>query len=126
MGDGDMKPVWHNHYPPGIPTDISAELQACPSLVALFEESCARFVRRRAYISMGAHLTYGELDEASRCFAAWLQSIGVKKGDRVALMMPNLLQYPVCLFGCWRAGAVVVKDRKSTRLNSSHVKISYA
>lgn len=108
MGDGDMKPVWHNHYPPGIPTDISAELQACPSLVALFEESCARFVRRRAYISMGAHLTYGELDEASRCFAAWLQSIGVKKGDRVALMMPNLLQYPVCLFGCWRAGAVVV------------------
>ena len=103
-----MKPIWHDHYPPGIPTDITREAKACPSLVALFEESCARFVRRSAYISMGVHLTYGELDEASRCFAAWLQSIGVKKGDRVALMMPNLLQYPICLFGAWRAGAVVV------------------
>src|SRR5690606_35673873 len=60
------------------------------------------------YISMGARLSYGDLDEASRCFAAWLQSIGVKKGDRVALMMRNLLQYPICLLGAWRAGAVVV------------------
>lgn len=108
MGDGNMEPIWHNSYPPGIPTDISTDAQACESLVALFEESCARFVRRTAYISMGARLSYGDLDEASRCFAAWLQSIGVKKGDRVALMMPNLLQYPICLFGAWRAGAVVV------------------
>jgi len=108
MGDGDMNPIWHDHYPPGIPTDISSELKAYSSLVALLEESCARFVRHNAYLSMGARLTYGELDEASRCFAAWLQSIGVKKGDRIALMMPNLLQYPICLFGAWRAGAVVV------------------
>lgn len=103
-----MQPIWHNHYPPGVPTDIAGEMETIPSLVTLFEESCARFVRRCAYVSMGRRLTYGELDEASRCFAAWLQSIGVRKGDRVALMMPNLLQYPVCLFGAWRAGAVVV------------------
>ncbi len=103
-----MNPIWHQHYPPGVPTDISKEADAYPSLVALFEESCARFVRHSAYLSMGVSLSYGELDEASRCFAAWLQSIGVRKGDRVALMMPNLLQYPVCLFGAWRAGAVVV------------------
>ena len=103
-----MKPIWHEHYPPGIPTDISDEAKAYPSLVALFEESCARFLRHSAYVSMGVGLSYGELDEASRCFAGWLQSIGLKKGDRIALMMPNLLQYPVCLFGAWRAGAVVV------------------
>lgn len=107
-GNGIMQPIWHAHYPEGVPTDISREMRACSSLVTLFEESCARFVRRTAYISMGARLSYGDLDEASRCFAAWLQSIGVKKGDRIALMMPNLLQYPVCLFGAWRAGAVVV------------------
>lgn len=103
-----MEPIWHQYYPPGVPTDISDEAKNYPSLVALFEESCARFVRHDAYISMGVKLSYGELDEASRCFAAWLQSIGVKKGDRIALMMPNLLQYPVCLFGAWRAGAVIV------------------
>src|SRR5690554_6232656 len=103
-----MNPVWHQHYPPGIPTNVNGDIKAYESLVALFEESCARFVRHTAYISMGVNLGYGELDEASRCFAAWLQSIGVKKGDRIALMMPNLLQYPVCLFGAWRAGAVVV------------------
>lgn len=103
-----MNPVWHQHYPPGIPTNVNGDIKAYESLVALFEESCARFVRHTAYISMGVNLSYGELDEASRCFAAWLQSIGVKKGDRIALMMPNLLQYPVCLFGAWRAGAVVV------------------
>lgn len=103
-----MTPIWQQHYPPGVPTDITADAKAYMSLVELFEESCARFVRRDAYISMGTRLSYGELDEASRCFAAWLQSIGIKKGDRIALMMPNLLQYPVCLFGAWRAGAVVV------------------
>lgn len=103
-----MNPIWHEHYPPGIPTDITDEAQAYTSLVELFEESCARFVSHSAYVSMGVRLTYGELDEASRCFAAWLQSIGIKKGDRIALMMPNLLQYPICLFGAWRAGAVVV------------------
>lgn len=103
-----MQPIWHQQYPAGVPTDISRDMNACSSLVTLFEESCARFVRRTAYTSMGSRLTYGEVDEASRCFAAWLQSIGVRKGDRIALMMPNLLQYPVCLFGAWRAGAVVV------------------
>lgn len=103
-----MNPIWHQHYPRGVPTDISNEAESYPSLVELFEESCARFVRHSAYLSMGVSLSYGELNEASRCFAAWLQSIGVRKGDRIALMMPNLLQYPVCLFGAWRAGAVVV------------------
>src|SRR5690554_6255082 len=103
-----MKPIWHEHYPPGIPTDISREAAGFSSLVAMLEESCARFVRHTAYTGMGVRMSYGELDEASRCFAAWLQSTGLKKGDRIALMMPNVLQYPVCLFGAWRAGAVIV------------------
>ena len=103
-----MRPVWHEHYPQGVPTDIAQEAAGYSSLVALIEESCARFVNHTAYLSMGVRLGYGELDEASRCFAAWLQSIGVKKGDRIALMLPNLLQYPICLVGAWRAGAVVV------------------
>src|SRR5690606_19630334 len=96
------------HSPAGITTDIGDEAKAYQSLVALFEQSSARFVHHDAYLRMGASLTYGELDDASRCLAASLHSTRLKKGDRIAIMMPNLLQYPVCLFGAWRAGAVVV------------------
>jgi long-chain acyl-CoA synthetase len=103
-----MERVWLEHYPPGVPADITDQAAAYRSLVALFEESCARHSSKTAYISMGVSLTYGQLDEYSRQFAAWLQSIGISKGDRVALMMPNILQYPICLFGALRAGAVVV------------------
>lgn len=103
-----MEPIWLDHYPAGIPADIRAEAAGYDSLVAIFEESCAKYAEETAYISMGVTMSYAQLEERSRCFAAWLLSIGVKKGDRVALMMPNLLQYPVCLFGVLRAGAVAV------------------
>ncbi|NYT58424.1 AMP-binding protein [Alcaligenaceae bacterium] len=103
-----MEPIWLEHYPPGIPADITDEAAKYDSLMAMFEESCLQYAQNVAYISMGVRLTYAELDERSRHFAAWLQSQGIGKGDRVALMMPNLLQYPICLFGVLRAGAVVV------------------
>src|SRR5690606_7623607 len=103
-----MERIWLNHYPPGIPADITDEAARYDSLVALFEESCGRHAGRPAFHSMGASLSYAQLDERSRHFAGWLQALGIKKGDRVALMLPNVLQYPICLFGALRAGAVVV------------------
>lgn len=103
-----MEPIWLDHYPPGVPADITDEAAKYDSLMAMFEESCSRHAQNVAYISMGVKLTYAELDERSQQFAAWLQAHGIKKGDRVALMMPNLLQYPVCLFGVLRMGGVVV------------------
>lgn len=101
-----MEKIWLKSYPPGVPAEISIE--HIPSLVALFEDACRKFADKVAYISMGKEMTYGELDEETRAFAGWLQAKGMKKGDRVALMMPNLLQYPVALFGTLRAGCVVV------------------
>jgi long-chain acyl-CoA synthetase len=79
------------------------------SLVDVLQTSCRRFAELPAFSSMGARITYTELDRESRAFAAWLQqSAGLRKGDRVAIMMPNLLQYPVAMFGALRAGLVVV------------------
>lgn len=101
-----MEKIWLKSYPPGVPAEVStAEI---PSLVALLEKACATYADKVAYISMGATMTYRELDQQSREFAGWLQSLGVAKGDRVALMMPNLLQYPVAMFGVLRVGAVVI------------------
>ena len=101
-----MERIWLQSYPEGIPADI--DIDHIPSLVALFEDACRKYADKVAYISMGKEMTYGELDAATRDFAGWLQSRGLQKGDRVALMMPNLLQYPVALFGTLRAGCVVV------------------
>ena len=101
-----MERIWLNSYPAGIPHDI--DIEHIPSLVALFEDACAKYGDQVAYISMGKEMTYRQLDEESKHFAGWLQSLGLKKGERVALMMPNLLQYPVALFGTLRAGCVVV------------------
>src|ERR1700688_3304397 len=101
-----MERIWLAHYPPGVPTEIDATRYA--SLVAMFEESFRLYARRAACICMGTTLTYAGLDEASRAFAAWLQSRGVKPGARVALMMPNVLQYPVAIAGTLRAGCVAV------------------
>ncbi|MFA5664870.1 AMP-binding protein [Castellaniella sp.] len=103
-----MERIWLSHYPPGVPADITEQARACPSLAALFEEGCTRHAGRIAYHSLGATLTYAGLHRHAHAFAAWLQGQGVQRGDRVLLMMPNLLQYPVCLFGTWLAGAVVV------------------
>ncbi|KAA0891063.1 AMP-binding protein [Pusillimonas sp. ANT_WB101] len=103
-----MKDIWTQNYPRGVPADITDEAQRYDSLPALFEESCRQFADNVAFSSMGTSISYAELDALTRQFAAWLQNVGVQKGDRVALMMPNLLTYPVCMFGAMRAGAVVV------------------
>jgi long-chain acyl-CoA synthetase len=101
-----MEKIWLQSYPADIPADI--DIDHIPSLVALFEDACAKYADKVAYISMGKEMSYGQLEEETRAFAGWLQSLGLRKGDRVALMMPNLLQYPVALFGTLRAGCVVV------------------
>ena len=98
---------WLNHYPPGVPADIDPD--AYPSLKEAIEEAFSSFRTLPAFSNMGATLTYAQLDELSRAFAAWLQhKSGLVRGDRVALMMPNILQYPIALFGALRAGMVVV------------------
>ncbi len=103
-----MERIWLSQYPDGVPADITDEARAYASLVQLIEDAGRRNPDNTAYLSLGASLTYAETLRLARRFAAWLQSQGVGKGDRVALMMPNLLQYPVCLFGTLMAGAVVV------------------
>lgn len=101
-----MEKAWLRDYPPGTPAEIDAG--AYPSLVAIFEQSCQRFALRPAFHNLGVTLTYEDLERLTRQFAAYLTGLGLKPGDRVALMMPNLLQYPVALFGALRAGLVVV------------------
>ena len=102
-----MDRPWLSQYPAGIPAQVDAD--AFASLKDVLTASCARFADRPAYDSMGTVMTFRQLDEASRAFAAWLQKgARLQRGDRVALMMPNLLQYPVALFGALRAGMVVV------------------
>ncbi|MBJ3813749.1 long-chain-fatty-acid--CoA ligase FadD [Shimwellia pseudoproteus] len=102
-----MKKVWLNRYPADVPSDIDPDRY--PSLIALFEQAVQRYADQPAFINMGEVMTFRKLEERSRAFAAWLQQgLGLQKGDRVALMMPNLLQYPVALFGILRAGMIVV------------------
>jgi long-chain acyl-CoA synthetase len=98
---------WLKSYPAGIPAEI--DRKAFSSVRDILEKSCKRFADRAAYSNLGVTLTYGELDRLSRDFAAFLQSMpGLGKGERVAIMMPNLLQYPIALFGVLRAGMTVV------------------
>ena len=101
-----MDAIWVRSYPPGTPAEV--DVDAFASLVAVFEQSCQRFADRPAYHNLGVTLTYRDLDRLSRDFGAYLLSIGLVKGDRIALMMPNLLQYPVAMFGALRAGLTVV------------------
>jgi long-chain acyl-CoA synthetase len=101
-----MDRIWLKNYPAGVPTEI--DVSQYSSLVALLEESFARFRDRKAFICMDKAITYGELDAMSRDFAAYLQGSGLKFGDRVAIMMPNVLQYPVAAAGVLRAGMTVV------------------
>ncbi len=101
-----MDKVWLKAYPKGIPHTIDVTEYA--SVREVFEEACAKFAARPAFTCMGKSLTFAELDTLSSAFGAWLQSIGCAKGARVAIMMPNILQYPVCLFGTLRAGCTVV------------------
>ena len=102
-----MKRVWFESYTEGAPHDIDPDTY--PSLVALVDEAIARFPDRPAFDSMGVRITFAELDRLAKDFAGFLTSgAGLARGDRVALMMPNVLQYPVALVGALRAGIVVV------------------
>ena len=101
-----MDRFWIKQYPPGTPADIDpTEYQ---SLKALIELSCKKFAERVAYLQMDHRLSYAELDRLSTRFAAWLQAQGLKRGDRIAIMLPNILQYPIVMCGALRAGLVVV------------------
>ena len=102
-----MDQPWINNLPANVPAEIDPN--QFPSLVAMFENAVAKYADQPAFINMGATMTYRKLEERSRAFAAYLQNdLKLEKGDRVALMMPNLLQYPIALFGVLRAGMVVV------------------
>src|SRR3974390_3076991 len=101
-----MERIWLKQYPPGVPADIDPARYA--SLVELLEESFAQFSDRKAFICMDKSISYRDLDEMSLAFAAYLQSLGLEKGARVALMMPNVLQYPVATTAVLRAGYAVV------------------
>ncbi|WP_295987259.1 long-chain-fatty-acid--CoA ligase [uncultured Variovorax sp.] len=97
---------WLSGYPQGVPADIDASQY--PSLVALMEESFRKYADRTAYSFMGKDISYGETDRQSRSFAGYLQGLGLAKGDRVAVMMPNCPQYPIAVAGILRAGLILV------------------
>ncbi|RIX79927.1 long-chain-fatty-acid--CoA ligase [Acidovorax cavernicola] len=97
---------WLSSYPQGVPADIDASHY--PSLVALMEESFKKYADRTAYSFMGKDVSYGETDKLSKAFAAYLQGLGLVKGDRVAAMMPNCPQYPIAVAAILRAGLILV------------------
>ena len=101
-----MEKIWLKSYPPGMKAEIS--YNEFKSVGELFEKSCKKFAERPAFTCMGKTISFAEVDRMSRDFAAWLQAKGLPRGARVALMMPNVLQYPVALFGTLRAGYTVV------------------
>lgn len=105
MGAKMMKP-WLEHYPKHVPAEIN--MGEFGSVVDVIDRSCRDFAEKVAFVNFGAALSYKEIDDYSRAFGAYLQSLGLNKGDRVAIMMPNLLQYPIAVFGALRAGLVVV------------------
>ncbi len=101
-----MEKIWLESYSKGVPATIDVNEYA--SVREVLEESCRKFGPRRAYSCMGRAITFAELDSLSSAFGAFVQGRGLTKGARVALMMPNILQYPICLFGVLRAGCTVV------------------
>ncbi|KTC69367.1 long chain fatty acid-CoA ligase [Legionella birminghamensis] len=101
-----MEKVWLKNYQKGVPAEI--DVNEYSSLAQLFEEACEKHADKVAYENLGHEMTYGELNRKSRQFTLFLQQLGLKKGARVAIMMPNLLQYPVALFGALRGGYMVV------------------
>ena len=110
-----MDKLWLKHYPPGVPAEIDVNEYA--SLRDVFDESVAKYAVRPAFTCMGKSITFGELDTLSAAFGAWLQGIGGVKGTRVALMMPNILQYPIALFGTLRAGSVWAPEPSFALIN---------
>ena len=101
-----MQKIWLKQYPAGVPAEIASDVY--PSLVALIDESFRKHRDLPAYRFMGRAFSFGQIDDASRALAAWLQGQGLARGDRVALMMPNVPQYPVAVAAVLRAGLVVV------------------
>lgn len=102
-----MEKIWLKSYPPGVPAEIDAD--AYQSLVQIFENTVRDYPQCPAYFNFGVTLNYSQIDEYSRAFAAYLQEeLKLKKGDRIAIMMPNILQYPIVMYGALRAGLVVV------------------
>lgn len=102
-----MDHVWFEHYEKGVPKEIDHNLYG--SILELVEQTFEKYAKNDSFYCMGTSYTYGELDILSRKFASYLQNdLGLKKGDRVALMMPNILQYPIALYGILRAGLVAV------------------
>jgi long-chain acyl-CoA synthetase len=97
---------WLDQYPEGVPAEI--DMNEFNSVVDVVDKSCNEFRDKVAYVNFGAELTFGEVDRLSAAFAARLQAMGLEKGDRIAIMMPNVLQYPIAVFGALRAGLVVV------------------
>ena len=101
-----MNKLWLKNYPEGVPEQINPDEYR--SLRELIDEGCANFAQSSAYTSLGRTLTYSEYQRFARDFAAWLQEAGVTKGDRIALMLPNVLQYPIALYGALLAGLTIV------------------
>ena len=101
----ESKP-WLHHYPAGVPVKI--EPDQYPTILHLLRENFARYGKLKAFSCMGKELTYAEVDRLSNDLGAYLQSRGLQPGDKIALMMPNLLQYPIALFAALRAGLVIV------------------
>ncbi len=101
-----MERIWLRQYPPGVPAEIDPSQYS--SLVAMFDETFRAHGAKDAFICMGATITYDDLEQSSRALAAWLQSKGLQRGARVAIMLPNILQNPVAMIGTLRAGMTVV------------------
>ncbi len=102
-----MSKVWYKNYDPGVPQTI--DVNEFKNITEILEFGFSKFAHRPAFHNMGTTLTFGQIDVLSRRFASYLQNdLGLKKGDRIAIMMPNILQYPIALFGALRAGLVVV------------------
>ena len=102
-----MDKIWLKNYPPGVPAEINPDEYS--SLVDMFHKSCTKYGDLPAFTNMGKSISYNELEAQTRDFAAWLQNVAkLKRGDRLALMMPNLIQYPVAIFGAMRAGLTLV------------------
>jgi len=101
-----MDRFWLKSYPPGVPADIDPSVY--PSLVSLLEESFGKYRQAKAYVCMDRAITFGDVDTYSKALAAWLQSRGLRKGARVAIMMPNVLQYPIAVAAVLRAGFIAV------------------
>lgn len=104
-----MEKIWIKNYQLGVPATIEDQMEKYDSIPDILEESFKNYRNKKAFHCMGKDLTYGDVDQQSLKFASYLKNnLGLQKGDRVALMMPNILQYPVALFGILRAGMVVV------------------